>query len=177
MDELRKCAPQRPRQGYPTAGGFCRSLPELAVARLLEANGVSFVTQLDYPFTFPRGRRQRCKTDFYLSQEGAFVEVWSMLPDDTSTYWESSQVRRRFKTSLCRKLNLRLLEIEGHLLFRHGPDAFLAHTAAVLSSGGVRIESNVDRWSALDPKASSREATSATDPLSRSRSSRKSPGA
>ncbi|MHB1241668.1 MAG: hypothetical protein ACYC18_14395, partial [Gammaproteobacteria bacterium] len=46
MEELRRCAPRRPRRGYPSAGGYCRSLPELAVARLLEANSVTFVTQL-----------------------------------------------------------------------------------------------------------------------------------
>jgi len=113
MEELRKLAPQRPNAGYPSKGGPCRSLPELAVARLLEANAVGFVTQFQYPFTFPRGNRRHSESDFYLTEEGAFVEVWSVTLDEESSFWTEYLVRRRFKTEMCRKLNLRLIGIEG----------------------------------------------------------------
>src|SRR5690606_25403618 len=106
MEELRKQAPRRPRRGYPTAGGYCRSLPELAFARLLEANGIAFVTQMDYPFTFPRGKCHHSKCDFYLCEFGAFLEIWSVLHDEEAAHWEQYQVRRSFKTAMCRKLNL-----------------------------------------------------------------------
>lgn len=67
LAEVRKLAPKRPAKGYPTRGGPCQSLPELAVARLLEANGIEFLTQMAYPFTFPRGYRHPCRGDFYLT--------------------------------------------------------------------------------------------------------------
>lgn len=149
MDQLRKCAPKRPQHGYPTVGGFCQSMPELAVARLLEANAIEFVTQLAYPFTFPRGRRHSCKSDFYLTRFGAYVEVWSVSMEDSSPYFESYVVRRRFKMETCQRLNLRLLNIEGRLLFRPGPEVFLEHVAAVLSDAGIQISKKIDPWRAL----------------------------
>lgn len=152
MEELRKRAPKRPRRGYPTAGGYCRSLPELALARLLEANGIAFVTQLDYPYTFPRGKRHHSKCDFYLIEFGAFVEVWSVSSDEGGAHWEQYQVRRAFKTSMCRKLNLRLIEIEGQLLFRPGPEAYMQHVIAVLDSAGLELSIVLDRSSILNPK-------------------------
>lgn len=151
MDAVRKRAPKRPPKGYPSAGGSCKSLPELAVARLLEADAQSFVTQMDYPFTFPRGRRMRCKCDFYLTGFGAYVEVWAVYADDVSSHWESYQVRRRFKTDMCSKLNLRLLHIEGQILFRHGVEAYSAHIKAVLAMAGLKIHADLDRWAILDP--------------------------
>jgi hypothetical protein len=152
MDEVRKRAPRRPRKGYPTAGGNCKSLPELAVARLFEANEVDFVTSMDYPFTFPRGSRQCCKTDFYLTRLGAFIEVWSVISDDDSYFWKEYQLRRRFKTDMCNRLNLRLLNIEGQILFRQGPEVYLGHISAVLSMAGVQLDVGLDRWAAFNPK-------------------------
>ncbi len=152
MEELRKRAPKRPRRGYPTAGGYCRSLPELALARLLEANGIAFVTQLDYPYTFPRGKRHHSKCDFYLIEFGAFVEVWSVSSDEGGAHWEQYQVRRAFKTSMCRKLNLRLIEIEGQLLFRPGPEAYMQHVMAVLENAGLELGIVLDRRSILNPQ-------------------------
>lgn len=154
MKEIDRRAPHRPRQGYPTAGGYCRSLPELAVARLLEANEVPFVTQLGYPFTFPRGRRHKSKCDFYLTETGAFLEVWSTGLDDESAHWEQYLVRRRFKTSMCERLNLRLLNVEAKLLFRSGIDVYLAHVAAVLEEAGIAMPVRLGRTEALDPKPS-----------------------
>lgn len=151
MEEVRKHAPKRPPQGYPTAGGFCKSLPELAVARLLEANEIEFVSEVQYPFTFPRGRRHRSKSDFYLTKFGAFVEVWSAPLEDTSPHFEMYLIRRRLKTELCRRLNLRLLHIEGSLLFRPGPEAFLEHVGAVLSDVGIVVNVKIDPWQALNP--------------------------
>lgn len=135
MAEIERKAPRKPAQGYPTTGGACESLAELAVARLLEANGVPFITQLEYPFTFPRGKNHKSRCDFYLSAAGAFVEVWAVDPDDESEHWRDYQVRRRFKQAMCERLNLRLLGIEGHLLFRNGIEIFLSHVAAVLEEG------------------------------------------
>ena len=152
MDELREIAPKRPRKGYPTAGGYCRSLPELAVARLLEANGVAFVTQLDYPFTFPRGKRHHSKCDFYLTEFGAYVEVWSVTETETDSHWEQYQVRRSFKTAMCRKLNLRMIDIEGQLLFRQRIDAFLSHVTAVFAEAGLELKVTLDGPAALNPK-------------------------
>lgn len=152
MGELRKRAPKRPRRGYPTAGGYCRSLPELALARLLEANGIAFVTQLDYPFTFPRGKRHHSKCDFYLTEFGAFIEVWSVYEHDKDAHWEQYQVRRNFKTVMCRKLNLRLLDIEGQMLFRQGIDAYLQHAGAVLSEAGLILPNCLDKVAALTPQ-------------------------
>lgn len=152
MDELRKVAPKRPSRGYRTSGGYCRSLPELAVARLLEANAVAFVTQLDYPFTFPRGKPHHSKCDFYLSVFGAYLEVWSVSRDEDGAHWEQYQIRRNFKTAMCRRLNLRLINIEGKLLFRDGIDAYLQHVVACLAGAGLNLEVGVDASTALEPK-------------------------
>lgn len=152
MKEIERRAPRRPRKGYPTVGGHCRTLPELAVARLLEANDIPFVTQLDYPFTFPRGLSHKSKCDFYLTQVGAYLEVWSVGLEDTSSHWEQYRVRRRFKTSMCERLNLRLLSIEGALLFRSGIEVYLAHIGAVLEASGVAMPVRLGRTEALDPK-------------------------
>lgn len=134
MNDVAAKAPRRPRCGYPTSGGRCQSLPELGLARVLEANDVPFVTQMPYPFTFPRGLSHKSKSDFYLATLGAFIEVWAVDPDDRSEHWESYQVRRRFKTSMCDRLNLRLINIEGWLLFKRGFDIYHAHLGAVLES-------------------------------------------
>jgi len=159
MDTLRKQAPQRPPNGYPSAGGPCRSLAELAVARLLEANGIEFVTQVKYPFTFPRGRRRHSEADFYLTREGAYIEVWSVYLDEEDAHWEEYVVRRRFKTEMCRKLNLRLLDVEGQLLFRaRHPDAYLEHVFAVLKEAGVPMNVQLDGWGAFNPEQSAEEA-------------------
>lgn len=152
MKELRMRAPKRPRRGYPTAGGYCRSLPELALARLLEANSIAFVTQLDYPYTFPRGKRHHSKCDFYLIEFGAYVEVWSVYEDDKDAHWEQYQVRRNFKTAMCSKLNLRLLHIEGQIMFRQGIDAYLQHAGAVLGAAGLMIPNGLDKVAALAPQ-------------------------
>lgn len=152
MGELRKQAPKRPRRGYTTAGGYCRSLPELALARLLEANGIAFVTQLDYPYTFPRGKRHHSKCDFYLIEFGAYVEVWSVASDEKDAYWEQYQIRRGFKTAMCRKLNMRLLDIEGLILFRQGIDVYLRHAGTVLSEAGLVLSNGLDKVSALAPQ-------------------------
>jgi len=152
MEELRKRAPKRPRRGYPTAGGYCRSLPELALARLLEANDIAFVTQLDYPFTFPRGKRHHSKCDFYLTKFGAYVEVWSVYEDEKNVHWEQYQIRRSFKTAMCRKLNLRLLDIEGQILFRQRIDVYLQHARAVLEAAGLALPNGLDKASALAPQ-------------------------
>jgi len=156
LKEVKKQAPKRPKKGYPTAGGFCISLPELGLARFLEANDESFVTPMDYPFTFPRGRRHRCKADFYLTGFGAYVEVWSAFPDDDSPYWESYQVRRRFKTDMCERLNLRLLHVEGQILFRYGPEAYIAHIREVMAAAGLKLDSSLDRRALLNPKYASK---------------------
>ena len=139
MRKIRARAPKRPDNGYPTAGGRCQSLPELALARTLEANDVPFVTQLPYPFTFPRGRRHKSKCDFYLTEHGAFVEVWGVDPDDQGEQWRDYQLRRRFKTDLCRALNLQLLHIEGWLLFRKGIEIYRSHLGAVLEEAGISL--------------------------------------
>jgi len=152
MEAIEQRAPRRSPEGYPSAGGNCRSLPELAVARLLEANGIVFCTQVDYPFTFPRGRRHKSKSDFYLSEFGAYLEVWSVPIDEMGDHWEQYQVRRRFKTGMCERLNLRLLHIEASLLFRSSVDVYLAHVAAVLEAVGVRMRNRLDRAEALSPK-------------------------
>lgn len=152
IHKVRDLAPRAPSKGYLTAGGFCRSLPELAVARLLEANGESFTASMDYPFTFPRGKKMRCKGDFYLTGFGAYLEVWSIYPDDESPFWESYQVRRRFKIDMCRRLNLRLLNVEGQILFRQGPEAYVAHIKEVLSLAGLKLKIDLDRRSVLDPE-------------------------
>lgn len=152
MEELRKRAPKRPRRGYPTAGGYCRSLPELALARLLEANNIAFVTQLDYPFTFPRGKRHHSKCDFYLTEFGAYVEVWSVYEQEKDAHWEQYQIRRSFKTAMCRKLNLRLLDIEGQILFRQSIDVYLQHAGAVLSEAGLILHNGLDKVAALAPQ-------------------------
>lgn len=152
MDELRKQAPKRSSKGYPTAGGKCMSLPELAVARLLEANGIAFVTQFQYPFTFPRGKRHHSKCDFYLVEFGAFIEVWSVPEDEADAHWEQYQVRRRFKTAMCEKLNMRVINIEGQILFRHRIDVFLRHVMAVLAEAGLDLKTCLDGHAALDPK-------------------------
>lgn len=149
MDEIKKLAPKRPAKGYPSAGGYCRSLPELAVARLLEANEVKFVTQLPYPFTFPRGKRHLSKADMYLTEVGAYVEIWTVPISDTSAHFESYVVRRRFKTDMCERLNLRLLSIESQILFRVDVEAYLAHASAVLESIGVKLAVQLDPFSAL----------------------------
>jgi hypothetical protein len=60
MPEVRRRAPKRPAEGYLTSGGYCASLAELAVARLLEANGVEFRTQVDYQCRGVR-KQQRLK--------------------------------------------------------------------------------------------------------------------
>ena len=150
--QVRERSPNRPRRGYPSQGGYCKSLAELAVARLLEANAEPFITGLDYPFTFPRGTRQRCKADFFLAGFGAYVEVWAVFPDDTSTFWDEYQLRRRFKVAACRQMNLRLLHVEGQILFQHGAEAYLRHVAAVLSAAGLRLNVDLDSWSALAPQ-------------------------
>lgn len=151
IDEVRKQAPKRPKRGYPTAGGYCRSLPELALARLLEANNIAFVSPLDYPFTFPRGRRHHSKCDFYLTEFGAYVEVWSVYEDEKDAHWEQYQIRRSFKTAMCRSLNLRLLHIEGQILFRQRTDAYLQHARAVLSEAGLILPNGLDEVAALAP--------------------------
>ncbi|HEB58499.1 MAG TPA: hypothetical protein ENJ01_04695 [Gammaproteobacteria bacterium] len=152
MEELRKFAPQRPNVGYPSKGGPCRSLPELAVARLLEANDIGFVTQFQYPFTFPRGNRRHSESDFYLTEEGAFVEVWSVTLDEESPFWTEYVVRRRFKSEMCRKFNLRLIEIEGALLFRKRPEIYLDHIHDVFSSAGIPLMVRLEGWGALCPE-------------------------
>lgn len=152
MKAIERRAPRRPKQGYPSSGGYCRSLPELAVARLLEANDIPFVTQLDYPFTFPRGLSHKSKCDFYLTESGAFLEVWSVELDEQDLHWEQYLVRRRFKTATCERLNLRLLNIEGQLLFRSNIEVYLAHVAAVLEDVGVHVPVKLGRSEALDPK-------------------------
>lgn len=159
MDELRIRAPIRPRRGYPSSGGYCRSLSELAVARLFEANSIEFVTQLDYPFTFPRGRRQKCKSDFYLSKEGAYIEIWGIPANECDPFWETYQTRRNFKLAMCRRINLRLIEIEGYILFRQGPEAFMGHVMAVLSSAGLPLRKTTDRWTLLDPQGVNKEVS------------------
>lgn len=138
MAEIERRAPRRPTEGYPTYGGSCESLAELAVARLLEANGVPFITQVAYPFTFPRGKKHKSRCDFYLSAAGAFVEVWAVDPGDESDHWRDYQVRRRFKQAMCERLNLRLLDIEGCLFYRKDVEIFQSHVAAVLEEG-VRL--------------------------------------
>lgn len=152
IHQVRDLAPKRPRKSYPTAGGFCRSLPELVLARVLEADEMPFVTPMDYPFTFPRGRKMRCKADYYLIDFGAFVEVWGTPSDDKSAHWESYQVRRRFKTQMCRRLNLRVLHFEGHTLFRQGLEAYLGHIRAVLAMADLEVKADLDRRAALNPK-------------------------
>ena len=159
MPAIRAAAPRRPAQGYPSAGGFCRSMPELAVARLLEANKIEFVTQMAYPFTFPRGYAHPCRGDFYLTRFGAYVEVWSAPSDDLAPFWESYLVRRRFKTELCGKLNLRLLDIEGQLLFHHGTDVYISHIIAVLQQAGLKITTGLDPWSALLPEMATKKVS------------------
>lgn len=151
MEELRKRAPKRPRRGYPTAGGYCRSLPELALARLLEANGIAFVTQLDYPFTFPRGKRHHSRCDFYLTEFGAYVEVWSVASTEKDAHWEQYQIRRTFKIAMCRKLNIRLIGVEGQILFRQSIDAYLQHVRAVLVEAGLDVSDVLERAEALAP--------------------------
>lgn len=152
MKEITRLAPRAPKAGYPSAGGPCRSLPELAVARLLEANDIAFTTQLEYPFTFPRGRTHHSRSDFYLLEKGAFVEVWSVPDDETDPHWEQYQLRRQFKQKTCQRLNLRLLEIEAHLLFRSGIESYVSHVAAVLEGIGLPLRVKLGAAEALDPK-------------------------
>ena len=149
MPEVRRRAPKRPAEGYLTSGGYCASLAELAVARLLEVNGVEFRTQVDYTFTFPRGMRRNCRCDIWLPRAGAYVEVWLVEEGDTSAMWAEYGVRRRFKVSACAALNLRLLQVEGQLLFRQSIAAFLRHAAAVLTAGGVAVSVIPDERTAL----------------------------
>lgn len=149
MPQIQKLAPKRPKKGYSTAGGRCKSLPELAVARLLEANDIRFVTQARYPFTFPRGKRRACESDFYLTEEGAYVEVWSMTLDDDSPHWADYLVRRRFKSEMCNKLNLRVIDIEGQILFRASPEAYIEHIMAALSRADVPVTVSLGGWAAL----------------------------
>lgn len=149
MEQVKALVPQRPRRGYWTVGGYCRSLPELAVARLLEANQIPFTTGLAYPFTYPRGRRHQVRSDFYLPREGAYVEVWMVEPEETSSHWRDYLTRRQFKTQTCRHLNLRLIEVEGRLLFRAGPEVYLDHARAVFDKFGVTLGNGLDLRSAL----------------------------
>ncbi len=158
MEAVRERAPRRPTRGYPSKGGPCRSLPELAVARLLESNDIDFVTQLQYPFTFPRGRRRNSESDFYLSREGAYVEVWSVSVDDECPHWEEYLVRRRFKTEMCHKLNLRMIGLEGRLLFRERPEVYLDHIHAVFAEAGIPLKVKLDGWGALCPDYGEKKA-------------------
>jgi len=149
IEQVRELAPKRPRRGYLSSGGYCQSLPELALTRVLEANGHEYVTQMPYPFTFPRGKRHSCKSDTYVTKFGAYIEVWSAPETDTSPHFVDYLIRRRFKTDMCARLNLRLLHIEGVILFTVGVEAYIEHVHAVLTDAGLSLSARIDPWAAL----------------------------
>jgi len=116
-----------------------------------------FVTQMKYPFTFPRGRRRPSESDFYLTREGAYVEVWSVPLTQENPHWEDYLVRRRFKTAMCRKLNLRLIGLEGQILFRQRPEVYLEHIHAVFAEAGIPLPMRLESWGALCPDRAEEE--------------------
>jgi len=149
MADLRKVAPKRPSMGYPCEGGYCKSLPELAVARIFEANDQPYICDMAYPFTFPRGLRHSCKSDFYVTEFGAYLEVWTAPLTDTSAHFEDYVARRRFKTEMCKRLNLRLLHIEAEILFRVSVETYLEHVHSVLTDAGMKLSVKLDPFAAL----------------------------
>lgn len=129
-------AVHRPER-FDTAGGSCGSLAELAVCRLLEANGIEFATEPHYPMQGGRGSPLRA--DLYLPGIDAWIEVWACELDDDSRRWTDYRRRRRLKTALCRTAGLRLIGIEGNLLHRKGVTAVLEHAVSALRAAGLLL--------------------------------------
>ncbi len=143
FDQVRALARHRPPR-FSTRGGPVKSLAELVLARLLERNGVAFVTQPPYPFLTPGRRYHPMAADFALA--GWWLEVWG-LPADSTSRWAVSQCyieRRRIKTALCREHGLPLLSVEGSLLRRASLPIYVHHCALALQAAAIRLVRDVE---------------------------------
>ena len=140
ISEVRARCPGRPAAGFVTRGGRCHSLPELALARLLEFNDIPFITEPAYPFHLSERRYHLCRADLQLLRlNNLRVEVWATTLDDTSRRWKLYLTRRMAKVARCRELGLPLLEIEGRNLFRMRLISYLDYLADCLNEVGVPI--------------------------------------
>lgn len=140
LAEVRNRCPGRPADGFTTRGGRCHSLPELALARLLEYNDEPFLTEPSYPFHLSTRRYHLCRADFQLHRRnGLRVEVWATTQNDTSRRWTRYLARRQDKVQRCAELGLALLEVEGRNLFRLRVEGYLNYLVERLASVGVAI--------------------------------------
>lgn len=139
LDEVRQRCPRRPDDGFITRGGRCTSLPELAVARLLEYNRIPFVTEPEYPFHLSARRYHLCRADFLLTLHDVWVEVWSTPLEAKQIHWLRYPEKRRAKVQRCYEFGLRLVEIEGRLLFTRRVPGYLAYLRETFRAAGIPI--------------------------------------
>jgi len=147
LDEVKAACPPRPAR-FSTEGGLVRSLPELVVARLLERSRVRFVVEPEYPFPPVNPRPgHRLRADFGLAG-GQLVEVWNTHPHlgprvstERGRYYLD---RRRLKTRLSGERGLRVLGVEGWILYQHGLECFVAHVRLALQSAAPHLVHDVE---------------------------------
>ena len=144
LDNVRSHSRGRPGQ-FSTQGGPVTSMAELVVARILEHNRIPFVTQPEYPFRTVGARIHPQRADFLL--RGKFwVEVWMHTMHDSQLWPRTSRylTRRRRKMAWCRRYGLRLVNIEGAILYRAGLAVFVEHCRLALQDASAFVETDIE---------------------------------
>ncbi len=143
-EALRQQCRQRPA-AFVTRGGSVTSLAALVVARLLEHSDVPFATEPVYPFKTPGARMHSQRGDFLLP-DNLWVEVWMHANHDAPRWPRARRylLRRKLKTRLCKRHDLRLVSIEGSLLHRSSLAVFVEHCAIVLKDTATHVVTDIE---------------------------------
>lgn len=144
LGAVRARSRNRPKE-FQTAGGPVKSMAELVVARILEHNRIAFVAQPEYPFRTLGARIHAQRADFLL--RGTFwVEIWMHTMHDSKRGPRTSRylVRRRRKTAWCRRYGLRLVNIEGSILYRAGLEVFVEHCRLALQDTATLVKMDIE---------------------------------
>ena len=136
---VRDRCPRRKTRWFNTTGGCVHSLPELVVARLLEANSVVFETEPAYPFHVEGRRIHPARADFYLPKFDLWIEIWGMRFRDQSARGRVYRRRRIHKVGMCNKIGIRLVGVDGWQLFRCTLPDFVAHVRRRVSHCGPAL--------------------------------------
>lgn len=143
-DAIRQQCRRRPA-AFVTRGGPVTSLAALVVARLLEHNDIHFATEPVYPFKTLGARMHSQRGDFLLPGN-LWLEIWMHANNDAPRWPRTRRylLRRKLKTRLCKRHDLRLVSIEGSLLHRSSLAVFVEHCAIVLKHTATHVVTDIE---------------------------------